>query len=108
MSEQIYIGKLTKEMEKIGNEDNKDEFMKNFAVIKNSIEIVDKVLKKDGKKDDKLIKNKNINELYEMLEDYNMNENDDIDAQNLKKVKIILDVIEEKIQKYELEIKKIK
>lgn len=107
MSEQIYIGKLTKDMEKIGNEDNKDEFMKNFAAIKNSIEIVDKTLKKD-KKDDKSIKNKNINELYEMLEDYNINENGDIDAQNLRKVKIILDVIEEKIQEHELEIQKIK
>jgi hypothetical protein len=107
MSEQIYIGKLTKDMEKIGNEDNKDEFMKNFAAIRNSIEIVDKTLKKD-KKDDKSIKNKNINELYKMLEDYNINENEDIDAQNLRKVKIILDVIEEKIQEHELEIQKVK
>ena len=43
-----------------------------------------------------------------MLESFNGNEDDDIDAEKLRKMKIVLDTIEEKIQEVDLKIEKIK
>jgi hypothetical protein len=106
--EEISIKNLVKKIEIISTHDNKDEFICDYNTLKDNIETVDKILKKENKKEDKAIKNKNINELYDMLESFNGNEDDDIDAEKLRKMKIVLDTIEEKIQEVDLKIEKIK
>lgn len=104
--EKIYLGKLVKDIESVTNEENKKNFIEKFDGIRNNIEIVDKHLKRD-KKEEKILKSKNINELYKMLEECNI-ESGDIEISDLKKVSSILYTLEEKIANSELEIEKIK
>lgn len=105
-TEKVYLGKLVKNIENVTNEDNKQSFIEKFDGIRNDIEIVDKHLKRD-KKEEKILKSKNINELYKMLEECNI-ESGDIEVSNLKKINSILYTLEEKIANNELEIEKIK
>ena len=102
----VYLGKLVKDIENVTNEDNKQSFIEKFDGIRNNIEVVDKHLKRD-KKEEKLLKSKNINELYKMLEECNI-EDGDVEVSNLKKISSILYTLGEKIENSELEIKKIK
>ena len=104
---EISIKNLVNKIEIIGTDDNKEEFVSNYNKLKEDIDNVDKILKKENKKEDKIIRGKNINELYEMLESFNLSSND-IDADKLRKMKIVLETIEGKIQEVGLQIEKIK
>ena len=105
---EISIKNLVKNIEIIGTDDNKEEFVSNYNKLKEDIDSVDKILKKENKKEDKIIRGKNINELYEMLESFNSEGENDIDAEKLSKMKIVLDTIEVKIQETGLKIEKVK
>jgi len=105
---EISIKNLVNKIEIIGTDDNKEEFVSNYNKLKEDIDNVDKILKKENKKEDKIIRGKNINELYEMLESFNSNGENDIDAEKLRKMKIVLDTIEVKIHETGLKIEKVK
>lgn len=102
----IYLGKLVKDIETVTNEEDKKNFIEKFDGIRNDIEIVDKYLKRD-KKEEKILKSKNINELYKVLEEYDI-ESGDIEVSNLKKINSILYTLEEKIEESKSEIEKVK
>lgn len=102
----IYLGKLVKDIETVTNEEDKKNFVEKFDGIRKEIDIVDKYLKRD-KKEEKILKSKNINELYEILEECNI-ENGDIEVSNLKKISSILYTLEEKIGESKSEIEKVK
>jgi hypothetical protein len=106
--EEISIKNLVKNIEIIEKNDCKEEFVNNYNKLKEDIDNIDKILKKENKKEDKIIRGKNINELYEMLESFNSEQENDIDAEKLRKMKIILDTIEIKIEETGLIIEKVK
>jgi hypothetical protein len=104
----IFIKELVNEIKIIESSNDKNEFICNYNKVKKNISAIDEILKKENKKEDKIIKSKSIEELYEMLDLLNKESDNDIDAEKLRKMKIVLDIIEDKIQNVNLKIEKIK
>ena len=103
----IIIKKLVNDIKTIETDKIKNDFVCDYNKLKESINQVDTILKSENKKEDKLIRNKSIEELYEMLDTLDTNSDEQIDAEKLRKMKIVLDTIEDKMQKVELKVEKV-
>jgi len=104
----IKIINLINKIENLSLESNKDDFIKNYSVIKEEIEIVDKKLSENSENNN--YSNIDINELYDILQSkINIIENpENMDIESLKKLSEIIKIIEEKIHNETLDIINIK
>lgn len=96
----IDMKKLLKELDKIGDEKQKEDFILNYSRINEEIKIVDKILNESNDKKIKDFENYSINELFSMLEN---NENKIFeDAElNIGDFKMLIDIcniLENKIE----------
>lgn len=97
----ININNLVLELEKNGTEKNKEDFIKNYAKLKEQIEQVDNILT-DAQIQDSLI-NKfskmDIKELFDILESNSHYTNDfqNLDLEKFKTLLVVVNVLEEKL-----------
>ncbi len=95
----IDIKKLLDELENIGNEKEKEEFIKNYSRIKEEIKLVDEVLTNNDLTVIDEFESKTINELFKLLEN-NENkifDNEILTIQELKNLIVITNILEKKI-----------
>jgi hypothetical protein len=99
-NKEININKLLNDLEKIGSEKEKDEFIKNYSRIKEEIKITDSIL--NSQIDPKLLidlNNNSINDLLKILESYD-NKIFDSERLNISELKLlsnICNLLDEKI-----------
>lgn len=115
---EIDIKQLLNELEYIGNENEKNEFIKNYNRIKEQIKAVDSILFNQSNFIDNNIKNDNINELEsnnisELLNILESNENkifnsDNLNVIELKSLMNICNILEKKINQETIDIIEIK
>jgi hypothetical protein len=108
----IDIKKLLSELESIGSEKEKDDFIKNYSRIREQIKLVDSILDNDN---DNIcnyneFESKTISELFEMIE---LNETKIFDSDNLtigelKYLTSVCDILEKKINDDTMSIMEIK
>lgn len=106
--QEINIKNFLEELEEIGNEKEKEGFIKNYSRIKEQIKIVDSILYSDTETDE--FKTKDIKELITILETnekkiFNLDELNIID---LKKLINVCNELENKINNESMEIIEIK
>ena len=121
----ININKLIDDLENIGNEKNKEEFIKNYSKIKEQLKIVDTILfnthnnKNDNESDNESDNNNEINNEYEskniseLLSVLETNEDKIFNSSNLnvgelKTLMKICNVLEKKINNETMNIIEIK
>lgn len=105
----IDIKKLLVELENIGNEKEKEEFIKNYSRIKEKINITDGILLDNNNNNIEVHKLYSIDELFDILE---TNENKIFDSvvltiNELKSLSDICDLLENKINKETIDIEEI-
>ncbi len=95
----INIKKLLNELENIGNEKEKEEFIKNYSRIKEEIKIVDEILNNQDSININELESKTINELFKLLENSENKIFDDeiLTIQELKLLIDISNILEKKI-----------
>ena len=106
----IDIKKLLIELENIGSEKEKEEFIKNYSRIKEEIKITDNILNDNNIKNINEFESKTINELFQQLEQ-NENKifnNDKLIIEELKSLMDICEVLEKKINDDTMSIIEIK
>ena len=105
----IKIVNLINKIENLTLESNKDDFIKNYSVIKEEIDIIDKKLSENINNDINYI-NMDINELYDILQSKIsiIEHPENIDIESLKELSEIIKIIEEKIHNETLNIINIK
>ena len=104
--ENILINESIEKINDLSNEKNKDIFIKNYELIKKDIENIDMILDKDNE----FIKSKlSIEKLFEMLESYKeiINNPNELNIIIFKKIMDLIEIIENKLEKSNLDIKKI-
>lgn len=94
----INFEQIIEKITKLGKENDKNDFIKNYQEVKTKISIVDNILENKNELDSDL----SIDKLFEMLEEYNellekSNESLDLDIKDFKKVKDIIEIIEFKL-----------
>lgn len=95
----INIKKLLNELENIGNEKEKEEFIKNYSRIKEEIKIVDHILNSDNQYNMCEYESKTIDELFKLLEksESKIFDNDILTIKELKSLIDISNILEKKI-----------
>lgn len=106
----IDIKKFLSELESIGSEKEKDDFIKNYSRIKEEIKLIDSILNEDNITNIIDIESKTINELFEIIE---LNENKIFDSDNLtvgelKYLMSVCGILEKKINDDTMSIMEIK
>jgi hypothetical protein len=106
----IDIKKLLSELENIGSEKEKDDFIKNYSKIREQIKFVDSILNDDNICNPNEFESKSISELFEMIE---LGENKIFDSDNLsigelKYLISVCEVLEKKINDDTMSIVEIK
>jgi len=106
----IDIRKLLLELENIGGEKDKDDFIKNYSRLREQIKIVDSVLNDNNIYNYGEFESKTISELFKIIE---INENKIFDSDNLtigelKYLTFVCDVLEKKINYDTMSIMEIK
>lgn len=106
----VDIKQLLTELEGIGSEKEKDEFIKNYSRIREQIKLVDSILDDNDIYNSNHFESKTINELFEMIE---LNENKIFDSDNLtigelKYLISVCDILEKKINDDTMNIMEIK
>lgn len=106
----IDIKKLLSELENIGCEKEKDDFIKNYSRIREQIKQVDSILNDENIYNPNEFESKTINELFEIIE---INENKIFDSDNLtigelKYLTSVCNVLEKKINDDTMSIIEIK
>jgi membrane protease subunit (stomatin/prohibitin family) len=113
---QINIKKLLNQLESIGNEKEKEEFIKNYSRIKEEIKITDSILNgeisnmSDNTNID-MFESKTIDELLELLEQSEnkiFNSNDELTVNELKSLNDMCMVLENKLNTHTMNIIEIK
>lgn len=104
----IYFMDLVQKMENIGKESDKEDFIKNYAEIKEQIELVDNILSLDTHIEK--LKKLNVKELFEILE---LNSEKILNPEKLKTSELnylinITKILDDKINNASLEISEIK
>ena len=107
-SNKFFINDIITNLEKIGNEKKKDEFIKNYSNLKNQIEETDKLLSdnEETKVLEEEYKSQNINELFNILEensDFILN-HEKLETFKLKKLLMISKILEDKINNENINI----
>ena len=107
-----FIVQLTKDLENLGIEKDKEEFIKNYANLKEQIEQTDKILEDDLSNQDNQINygEMNLNELFQILEDNSdlINNIEILETSKLKILSTVSKIIEEKIHNETINIINIK
>ena len=95
------------ELDNIGSEKDKTEFVKNYSQLKDKIANVDSILGKDNTIE---FKDKNVTELFELLDQYNGKINNPIaiSIEDLNIISNLIKLIEDKIEQEKLNIIEIK
>lgn len=95
----IDIKKLLSELETIGDEKQKDEFIKNYTRIKEQINIVDQILNEHNDTQIQEFEKNKINELFDILEknEYKIFDSKSLNITELKTLMVICNVLENKI-----------
>lgn len=106
----IGIKKFLMDLENIGGEKEKEEFIKNYSKIREEIKIIDDILENDNIGDINDYQTQSIDTLIKLLE---LNENkifgsEDMDIRELKSLANICGVLEKKINEDTLDIIEIK
>ena len=96
---QIDIKTLLIELENIGSEKEKNDFVKNYARIKEEIKIVDQILNNDDMVENDNFESKTINELFELmeLEENKIFHSEKLTAKKLKSLLVLSNILEKKI-----------
>jgi hypothetical protein len=105
--ESINITSIINKINMLSSEKNKNIFVENYNEVKSKINIIDKVLEKESSID----KNLSIDKLFEMLKEYNdiiENEEQDMDINEFKKMKDIIELVEIKLNNSGMDITEIK
>jgi hypothetical protein len=106
----INIKKLLNDLENIGNEKEKEEFIKNYSRINEEIKNVDNILNDNNLKNINELESKTINELFGLLEN-NENkifDNEVLTIEELKSLIDICNILENKINDNTMSILEIK
>ena len=108
VEQDIYFMDLVQKMENIGKENDKEDFIKNYAEIKEQIELVDNILSLDTHIEK--LKKLNVKELFEILE---LNSEKILNPEKLKTSELnylinITKILDDKINNASLEISEIK
>jgi hypothetical protein len=90
-SKDIDVKKLLNDLENIGNEKEKGEFIKNYSRIREEIKIFDNILNNDNNNNINELESKTINSLFEILEQ-NENKIFDDEELNVEELKLLVDV----------------
>ena len=95
------------ELENIGSEKDKSEFIKNYSQLKDKITDIDNIL---GKENIIELKDKNITELFELLNQYNgkINNPSAISIGDFNIISNLIKLIEDKIEQEKINIIEIK
>ena len=106
----IDIKKLLLELENIGSEKEKDDFIKKYSRLREQIKIIDSILDDDNIYNYEEFESKTISELFQIIE---LNENKIFDSDNLtirelKYLTFVCDVLEKKINDDTMSIIEIK
>ena len=93
------IKTLLIELENIGSEKEKNDFVKNYARIKEEIKIVDQILNNDDMVENDNFESKTINELFELmeLEENKIFHSEKLTAKKLKSLLVLSNILEKKI-----------
>jgi len=96
---QIDIKKLLIELENIGSEKEKEEFIKNYSRIKEEIKITDNILNDNSIVNTNEYESKTINELFQLLEqdENKIFDDDKLTITELKSLIDICNVLDKKI-----------
>ena len=100
----IILNDFCKNLDKIGCETNKKEFVNNYKNIKQNFEEIDEILDKPSIIDKKL----DINDLLILLNDINSKNINYLTVHEIKYFKDLLELLEEKISNNKLEVNIIK
>ena len=100
----IILNDFCKNLDKIGCETNKQEFVNNYKNIKQNLEEIDEILDKPSIVDKKL----DINDLLILLNDINSKNINYLTVHEIKYFKDLLELLEEKISNNKLEVNIIK
>ena len=94
--EKIYIMNLISQLDNLGGEKDKDDFIKNYSKLKEKIDITDLILANDDEKD---YNTYNIQELFNILESNSelISKPDKLDVQTLKLLTKITKILEDKL-----------
>lgn len=105
--ENLNICDLISQLESIGSEKDKNEFLKNYSDLKNKIISVDKILSQSNTED---ITNMTIPQLFELLDKYNHKiENPNfLNIQDLNIISNLVKLLEEKISQEKINLVEIK
>ncbi len=102
----INLDDTISQINNLTNEQEKKDFEKNFIESKESIKIIDMILEKKSEISEEL----NIDQLFELLSEYNdYVENDkSISITDFKKIKDIVELLEKKLNESKINIVEIK
>lgn len=103
--EQLSLIELTSNINTIGCEKNKNEFLKNYSYYKETISNIDKILYENDEFE-KYYSNQNIDELFIILEKYQdkILNPENINVIDLKSISLLVKIIENKIENEKLNI----
>lgn len=106
MSNIINLDEIINKINNLTNEQDKKVFEKNFIESKEKIKIIDTILEKKSEISEEL----NIDQLFELLSEYNdYVENDkSISITDFKKIKDIVELLEKKLNESKINIIEIK
>lgn len=95
----IDIKKLLSELENIGNEKEKDDFIKNYSRIREQIKLVDSILNDDNVCNPNKFESKTISELFEIIElcENKIFDSDNLTIGELKYLTSVCNVLEKKL-----------
>lgn len=96
----ILIEEITDKLNNLGNEKNKDEFIKNYEIAKKDIEEIDSILEKEN---EFINSNLSLQELFNMLESYKelINNDHELNIFILKKILDLTEILENKLEENE-------
>jgi len=106
----IDIKKLLTDLENIGIEKEKDDFIKNYSRLREQIKLVDSILDNEDIDNSGELESKTISELFQIIE---LNENkifdtDNLTVRELKYLTFVCNILEKKINDDTMNIMEIK
>jgi hypothetical protein len=108
-NDQLSIIELTSNINTIGCEKNKNEFIKNYSYYKETINYIDKRLS-ENEEFEQYYLDKNIDELFIILEKYQdkISNPENINVIDFKLISLLVKIIENKIENEKLTVTEIK
>ena len=98
--ENTSIDELCNNVNNLTKKDNKLEFIKSYVKYKEELELVDKILKNESELNSEL----SIQELFNMIQEYENNLCKEMSISKFKKLKDIIELLELKLSTEEIEV----